>query len=87
VHWFSRVGDAWRLPPGEARWRCGWPSKAVRPATSSRPTSTLVKNIDIFDFQLTPDEVAAIDALDIGVRGGPDPEAINPTTYPFKVEN
>jgi hypothetical protein len=31
--------------------------------------------------------VAAIDALDIGVRGGPDPEAINPTTYPFKVEN
>jgi hypothetical protein len=31
--------------------------------------------------------VAAIDALDTGVRGGPDPEAINPTTYPFKVEN
>ena len=26
------------------------------------------------------------DTLDTGVRGGPDPEAINMTTYPKKVE-
>jgi 2,5-diketo-D-gluconate reductase A len=45
------------------------------------------ENIDVFDFELTADEVAAIDALDTGVRGGPDPEAINMTTYPKKVEN
>jgi diketogulonate reductase-like aldo/keto reductase len=45
------------------------------------------ENIDFFDFELTPDEVAAIDALDTGVRAGPDPETLNMTTYPKAVEN
>ena len=45
------------------------------------------ENIDVFDFELTADEVAAIDALDTGVRGGPDPETLNMTTYPKTVEN
>jgi hypothetical protein len=39
------------------------------------------------DRELTPDEVAAIDALDTGVRGGPDPELVDTKHYPFKVEN
>jgi 2,5-diketo-D-gluconate reductase A len=47
----------------------------------------IAENIDIFDFQLTADEVGAIDALDTGVRGGPDPASITPATYPYKVEN
>ena len=47
----------------------------------------IAENINVFDFELTADEVAAIGALDTGVRGGPDPEAINMTTYPKKVEN
>jgi diketogulonate reductase-like aldo/keto reductase len=47
----------------------------------------IAENIDIFDFQLASSEVAAIDALDTGVRGGPDPASISPATYPFKVEN
>ncbi|MGW0581077.1 aldo/keto reductase [Streptomyces sp. NPDC002920] len=34
----------------------------------------IAENIDLFDFALTPDDVAAIDALDTGVRGGPDPD-------------
>jgi diketogulonate reductase-like aldo/keto reductase len=37
----------------------------------------IAENVDVFDFTLTPDEVAAIDALDSGVRGGPDPETID----------
>ena len=45
------------------------------------------ENFDIFDFVLTPDEVAAIDALDTGTRGGPDPELVDTKHYPFKVEN
>lgn len=36
----------------------------------------IAENIDIFDFALTQEEVAAIDALDIGVRSGPDPNDV-----------
>lgn len=32
-------------------------------------------NFDVFDFALTPDQVGAINALDTGVRSGPDPES------------
>jgi diketogulonate reductase-like aldo/keto reductase len=45
------------------------------------------ENFDVFDFRLTPDEIAAIDALDAGIRGGPDPETINTELYPLKIEN
>ena len=31
------------------------------------------ENFDVFDFELTDTELAAIDALDTGVRGGPEP--------------
>jgi len=47
----------------------------------------IVENFDVFDFALTAGEVAAIDALDTGIRGGSDPELITPEHYPLKVEN
>jgi diketogulonate reductase-like aldo/keto reductase len=47
----------------------------------------IAENIDIFDFQLTADEIAAVDALDTGVRGGPEPASISPATYPYQVAN
>jgi diketogulonate reductase-like aldo/keto reductase len=36
----------------------------------------IAENMDVFDFELTADELAAIDALDTGKRGGPEPEAV-----------
>ncbi|MFC4503687.1 MULTISPECIES: aldo/keto reductase [Streptomyces] len=36
----------------------------------------IAENIDIFDFSLSSTEVAAIDALDTGVRGGPNPDEV-----------
>nr|WP_324291845.1 aldo/keto reductase [Tropheryma whipplei] len=35
----------------------------------------LRQNIDIFDFDLTPDEISGIDSLDAGFRTGPDPSS------------
>ena len=35
------------------------------------------ENLDVFDFELTAEELAAIDALDTGTRGGPEPAAID----------
>jgi diketogulonate reductase-like aldo/keto reductase len=40
-----------------------------------------VENFDVFDFALTADEVAAIDAIDTGVRGGPDPDGVGPGDF------
>ena len=54
--------------------------KSVRPAR-------IAENFDLFDFTLTQDEIAAIDALDTGVRGGPNPELINRQTYPKTIQN
>jgi diketogulonate reductase-like aldo/keto reductase len=42
---------------------------------STNPTR-IAQNLDVLDFELGDDELAAIDALDTGIRGGPEPEAI-----------
>jgi diketogulonate reductase-like aldo/keto reductase len=47
----------------------------------------IVENFDIFDFALTAEDVAAIDALDMGTRAGPDPDAVHATTFPITVED
>jgi len=54
--------------------------------TSVKPRR-IAENVDVFDFSLEAEEVAAIDALDRGERGGPDPETLSPESYPKVVDN
>jgi diketogulonate reductase-like aldo/keto reductase len=52
---------------------------------SAIPKSTnphrMVENLDIVDFELSAHELTAIDALDTGKRGGPEPTEINLANY------
>ena len=52
----------------------------VQQGRSAIPKSTkparIAENFDVFDFELTGEQIAAIDALDTGKRGGPEPTDI-----------
>ncbi|MCK9795431.1 aldo/keto reductase [Isoptericola sp. 4D.3] len=41
----------------------------------------IAENFAVLDFELTADELAAIDALDTGLRGGPEPDAVTLETF------
>ncbi|NTW42497.1 MAG: aldo/keto reductase [Cellulomonadaceae bacterium] len=43
--------------------------------------SRIAENLDVLGFDLSPGQLAAIDGLDTGVRGGPDPDVPRPDFF------
>ncbi|HEX7338510.1 MAG TPA: aldo/keto reductase [Rhodanobacteraceae bacterium] len=65
----AQVMLRWHLQAGRAAI-----PKSVKPAR-------IAENFDVFDFALTSEQIAAIDALETGVRGGPEPASITLETF------
>ena len=45
----------------------------------------IAENFNVFDFEITKDEIADINSLDTGVRGGPDPLQSQPGFHSFVI--
>jgi diketogulonate reductase-like aldo/keto reductase len=74
------VASAHEKTPAQVMLRWGLQhGRSVIPK-STKP-ARIAENIDVFDFELSVDEMAAIDALNTGRRGGPEPEAITLEAY------
>lgn len=65
------------------RWHCQQ-GRIVMP--KSQHYERLLANIEIFDFELTVDEMAAIDTLNRDLRGGPDPRSFDIPAFKAIVE-
>jgi diketogulonate reductase-like aldo/keto reductase len=61
----------------------------LQESRSAIPKSTkparIAENFDVFDFELSGEQIAAIDALDTGVHGGPDPDSITLEAYGMEI--
>ncbi len=53
---------------------------------SARP-QRIAENIGVFDFTLTDSDIAAIDDLDTGVRGGPNPDEVDASSFKLTIDD
>jgi diketogulonate reductase-like aldo/keto reductase len=71
----GRIAEAHGKSPAQVMLRWG-----IQHGRSVIPKSTkperIAENLDVFDFEVAADEMAAIDGLDTGRRGGPEPDEV-----------
>jgi diketogulonate reductase-like aldo/keto reductase len=69
------IAEAHKKSPAQVMLRWHLQERRSVIPKSTKP-HRIAENFDVFDFELTSDELAAIDGLDTGKRGGPEPDAI-----------
>jgi 2,5-diketo-D-gluconate reductase A len=69
----AAIAERYEKSPAQVMLR--WHLKQGRSAIpkSTNPTR-IAENFDVFDFDLTSEDLTAVNALDTGVRNGPDPD-------------
>jgi diketogulonate reductase-like aldo/keto reductase len=76
----GRIATAHGRTPAQVmlRWHLQQGRSAIPKSVTPR---RIAENFAVTDFELTADELAAIDGLDTGVRGGPEPEDVTLETF------
>ncbi len=80
----GRIAGAHAKTPAQLmlRWHLQQGRSAIPKSTNPE---RIAQNIDVFDFSLSDSEIAEVDALDRGVRGGPDPDEVDPSTWDLHI--
>jgi diketogulonate reductase-like aldo/keto reductase len=75
-----RIAQAHDKSPAQVmlRWHLQQGRSAIPKSTKPH---RIAENFDVFDFELAAEELAAIDSLDTGKRGGPEPSVITLETF------
>ena len=60
------------------RWHLQEGRSAIPKSVNS---ARIAANFDVFDFELSAPEIAALGELNTGVRGGPEPETVTPEAF------
>jgi diketogulonate reductase-like aldo/keto reductase len=71
----GEIAAAYDKTPAQVMLRWGVQQERSVIPKSTKP-KRIAENLDVFDFKLSADELAAIDALETGRRGGPEPAVI-----------
>ncbi|MCQ6269325.1 aldo/keto reductase [Pseudarthrobacter sp. R1] len=76
----AAVAHSHRKTPAQVmlRWHLQQGRSAIPKSTNPE---RIAENFDVFDFELSAAELAAIDALDTGERNGPDPDEARPERF------
>ncbi|MEU8608555.1 aldo/keto reductase [Actinoplanes sp. NPDC048791] len=76
----GEIAKAYGKTPAQVmlRWHLQQGRQVIPKSTKAQ---RIAENFDVFDFDLTGEQLAAIDALDTGKRGGPEPADVTLETF------
>ena len=76
----TRIAEAHGKSPAQVMLRWGLQhGRSVIPKSTN--LARIAENLDVFDFRLSDNELAALDRLETGKRGGPEPEDVTLASF------